>query len=62
MQRVGIEEVKAGNWIRENTEKYSLFIGDFYSGGKFRSNVPVVIFGERRILGSKADPAMNIFR
>lgn len=62
MQWIGIEEVKAGNWIRENTEKYSLFIGDPDSGGRFLRNVSVVIFGERRILGSGTEPGVNIFR
>lgn len=62
MQWIGIEETQAGHWIRENTEKHSLFIGDFQSGGKFRFNVPVVIFGERRILSTATEPGMNIFR
>lgn len=47
---VGIEEVKAGEWIRENTEKYALFIVNPYNRGELPRNAPVGLFGERRIL------------
>ena len=51
MQRIGIEGVKAGEWIRENTEKYALFIvNPPYSGGFAFTVPPVGIFGERRFL------------
>jgi len=56
MQRIGIEEVKAGEWIRENTKKYALFIVNPYSSGEFECNVPVEIFGERRILVGGVEP------
>jgi len=56
MQRIGIEEVKASEWIRENTEKYALFIVDPYDSGEFVQNVPVGIFGERRILLEGVQP------
>ena len=53
---VGIEEVKAGEWIRENTEKYALFLVNPYNSGDFTLNAPVGLFGERRILLDGADP------
>jgi hypothetical protein len=56
MQRIGIEEVKAGEWIRENTEKYALFIVNPYNSGEFIFNVPVGIFGERRFLLGGVEP------
>ncbi len=59
MQRIGIGEVKAGEWIRENTEKYALFIVSPYSSGEFECNVPVEIFGERRILLGGVDPGQT---
>ena len=56
MQRIGTEEVKAGQWIRENTEKYALFIVNPSNSGEFAQNAPVGIFGERRILLEGVQP------
>jgi len=53
---VGIEEVKAGEWIRENTEKYALFIVNPYNPGELPFNAAVAIFGERRILLDGVQP------
>lgn len=53
---VGIEEVKAGEWIRENTEKYGLFIVNPYNSGELPFNAAVAIFGERRILLEGVQP------
>ena len=53
---VGIEEVKAGEWIRENTEKYGLFIVNPYNSGELPFNAAVAIFGERGILLEGVQP------
>ncbi len=53
---VGIEEVKAGEWIRENTEKYALFIVNPYNPGELTVHAAVAIFGERRILLDGVQP------
>jgi len=56
MELVSIEEVKAGEWIRENTEKYALFLINSYKRGEFAWNGAVGLFGERRILLGGVDP------
>lgn len=56
MELVGIEEVKAGEWIRENTEKYALFLVNPYNSGEFVWSAPVGLFGERRILLDGVEP------
>jgi len=56
MELVGIEEVKAGEWIRENTGKYALFLVNPYNSGELRFNAAVAIFGERRILLDGVEP------